>query len=400
MSRDRRQRRAARRAGLLAIGSAAMIAVALTAAFAPFPGKHPATATAAPRAQPPPTDTSLHPVKSPWPSPSPTPTPLPVAAPAPGSTTTLPAPTPHSYPAPIKTYPAPSPRTFPPPPPSSTPPPGSDLPPPVPQSVPLEGVITDNVATWNADTQSRAELAGRFVSMARPLPSTWLHSLMRVSAGAEPVIEVTPTAPGQPVVTLADITAGKRDGWLANLRAQIDALGRPVVISFAPEANGDWYSWGRDPAGLVAAWHHVHSVLGTAGITWLWQVSAVADPTGLRPYWPGPAEVDWVGLDGYYYFGWNTFAQRFQASLTEVGGFWSGQVLIAESAVSPNVGDGAAMASKITDLFAGVGGCQHCIGLVYFNLRPTGGGFYHPDFRLERYPAALAAYTKAVNGSW
>ena len=72
------------------------------------------------------------------------------------------------------------------------------------------------------------------------------------------------------------------------------------MVSFGPEANGGWYTWGRQPVNYVKAFRYVHGKLGTGGITWLWQVSSIttADPT---PYWPGSAYVDWAGLDGYYY---------------------------------------------------------------------------------------------------
>jgi hypothetical protein len=239
--------------------------------------------------------------------------------------------------------------------------------------------------------------------MAVPLAPTFLHSVMRVDGSAEPVIEILPTSPGQPSLSLEEIAAGAADTWLTGLRSQITALGRPVVISFAPESNGHWYSWGQDPAGFVAAYRHVHDVIGTTGVTWMWQVSArnPNDPAtdDFTPYWPGPAVVDWAGLDGYYYYPTDTFHWRFTASLTELKGLWAGPVLIAESAVSPAVGDGAKMAADIADLFAGVADNQ-LLGLVYFNLKPGGGGFFHPDFTLQNYPAALAAYTKAVNAPW
>jgi hypothetical protein len=320
------------------------------------------------------------------------------AYPAPARTYAAPA---RAYPAPARTYPAPA-RTYAAPKPRRhhARPPASDLPPPVGLTPPVAGVVTADVPGWNAMTQSTAQLAVSYVSMATPLAPSWLHSVLRVDAGAEPVIEITPTAPGQPPLTLAQITAGQADPWLAGLRGQIDTMGRPVVVSFAPEANGTWYAWSGDPAGFTAAWRHVRQVIGTNGVTWMWQVSAhnIGDPAtaDIGAYWPGAGQVDWAGLDGYYYSPGDNFELRFAHSLAEVGSWWAGPVIVAETAVSPATGT---MAADVADLFAGVA-AHHLYGMVYLNLKPDGGGFYHPDFRLENYPDALAAYVKAVNDPW
>jgi len=374
-----------------------------------------------------PTGTGSSSALSPSPSPSccpasPAPGPaVPVAYPAPSRT--YPAPT-RTYPAPTRTYPAPPPstwpapaRTYPPPPPSPTPPPGADLPPPVPLIQPMQGVVDGDVAAWNTLTHHTAQLAAFYVSIAKPLAPTFVHSVLRTAAGARPVIEITPTALGQPALSLASITAGQHDDWLTALRAQITTMGRPVVLSFAPEPNGRWYSWGLQPAAFKAAWAHVHQVIGTAGITWLWQVSA--SPRGgssstadVMAYWPGPATTDWIGLDGYYYRpkigtrAADTFASIFGWSLSEVTALGK-PVLIAETAVSPAFisADGQRhpldVAADIADLFAGVA-AHHLLGLIYFDLTPQcppSCGTFKPDFRLANNPPALAAYIQQV-ASW
>ena len=71
----------------------------------------------------------------------------------------------------------------------------------------------------------------------------------------------------------------------------------------------------------------------------------------------------------------------------------------AETGVSPATGHQAA---GVTQLFAGVAK-YGLLGLVYFNLPPNCPpqcGPYHPDVRLDRSPAALAAYQEAVNAQW
>jgi hypothetical protein len=263
-------------------------------------------------------------------------------------------------------------------------------------------VATADVGHWNQITGSRAQLVIRYVSLARPLAPWFLHGAMRTALGATPVLELTPTAPGQPPVSLADIVAGRKDGWLKAFRDQVQALHRPVIVSFAPEMNGRWYSWGQDPAGFVHAWRHAHAIIGGTDhwVTWMFQPSArnPGDPatSDFRAYWPGGDVVDWFGMDGYLYRPADTFESRFGASIREAESFWGGPILIAETAVSPATGH---IATGITDLFAGVAK-YGLLGLVYLNLQPNGGGFYHPDFRLDNQPDALKAYTEAVNNPW
>lgn len=416
MSAPGTRRKASRTATGLACAAVLMVLASLGAAFVPAGHGHPLpSAQAAPGRMgnldpaattgPPATTRPAQPGSTPVAAaPHTYPPPSRVTYPPP-SRVTYPAPSPATYPAPAPaTYPAPS-RTYPPPPPSPPKPPGWDLPPPAQLTPPLEGVVTTDVPAWDAATASRAQLAVSYVSMAAPLAPSFLHSVMRTDGSAEPVIEITPTAPGQPPLSLAQIAAGQADPWLRAMAAQIASLARPVVISFAPEPNGRWYAWGQQPAAFVQAWDHVHQVIGAGWVTWMWQVSAhnATDPATQDPfagYWPGSSEVDWVGLDGYYYQPGDSFALRFNATLAEAEANWAGPVIIAETAVSPGLGKG--MAAAVADLFSGVA-ADHLLGLIYFDLNvcpASGCGPYKQDFRLENSPAALAQFRQSVAGAW
>jgi hypothetical protein len=402
-----RTKRAGRAATALAVASVVMVLVALGAAFVP----------------------PLHLIRSSPPASAAT-TPAGTTIPSTAADPHSPARSPSAYfsprsadrPPPLaytpsavspRTYPAPSPRTYPAPPPSPTPPPGADLP-PVSQLVPpLAGVVTQDVPGWDAMTASHAQLAVSYVSMAVPLAPTFLHSVMRADDGAEPVIEIVPTSPGQPKLTLEQISGGTADTWLRELAAQIATLGRPVVVSFAPEANGSWYAWSNDAPGFVAAWQHVHQVIGTSWVTWMWQMSATPTfSTSASAWWPGSGVVDWVGLDGYLYAPGDSFSLRFTAALGAVERWWSGPVIIAETAVSPALNVATpppppapgSQAAGITDLFNGVA-ADHLLGLIYFDLNvcpplPSGCGPFKQDFVLQNNPDAVAAYRQAVSGSW
>jgi Glycosyl hydrolase family 26 len=198
-------------------------------------------------------------------------------------------------------------------------------------------------------------------------------------------------------VSMASIAAGQQDGYLRSFAQQVRSFGYPVVIGFAHEMNGPWYSWGYGhtaPRVWVAAWRHVVTVFKRAGasnVTWLWTASSGArDPSLLRAYWPGAAYVDWVGIDGYFYYPTRSFTDIFGPSIKVVRGLTHAPILLSETAVGPSAGQ----AHMIPDLFAGIRD-RHLLGLVWFDISQH-AGVYHQDWRLEGHPAALRLFRRGV----
>jgi Glycosyl hydrolase family 26 len=211
--------------------------------------------------------------------------------------------------------------------------------------------------------------------------------------GAEPLVQIYPGRH----MTLAQVAHGKRDGYLHRYAAQVRAFGHPVILSFAPEPNGSWYSWGwthTPPATWVAAWRHVVRVFRAAragNVTWMLTLN-VAFPDSGPPsaYWPGAAYVDWIGIDGYFVRHGDTFKSLFLPTLHEVRRFTHKPVLISETAVGPAAGQ----VRGITNLFAAVHR-QRLTGLVWFD-QAQHQGIYHQDWRLEDSAAALAKFRRAA----
>jgi hypothetical protein len=204
------------------------------------------------------------------------------------------------------------------------------------------------------------------------------------AAGTIPLIQLMPYR-----VSLASVVNGGEDDWLRSYARAVAAYQRPVILGFAPEMNGSWYSWGdthASPAEYIAAWRHVVTVFrgqGALNVTWLWTVNVAIVASGnnpsngvaaVTPWWPGNAWVDWVGVDGY--FG-NTLSQT--RALTPK------PVLISETAIAPAAGK----AAKIPGLFAGAHAAG-MVGLVWFDLPGN------RDWLLEDNQAALAAFRAAV----
>lgn len=198
-------------------------------------------------------------------------------------------------------------------------------------------------------------------------------------------------------VTLASVAAGGSDAYLRSYADAVAAFGHPVILSFGHEMNGNWYSWGyghTPPATFVAAWRHVVQVFraaGAANVTWLWAVNSVnGASSALRQWWPGPAWVDWTGVDGYYFRSTDTFDSVFGQTIAAIRAISGAPLLIAETAV----GTTADRVSQIDALFAGVR-AQRLAGVVWFD-EAQHAGIYHQDWRLEHDADACAAFTAAA----
>lgn len=212
------------------------------------------------------------------------------------------------------------------------------------------------------------------------------------SRGAEPFVQIYPDR-----LTMAQVASGHGDGYLRSYAAQVRAFGHPVILSFAPEANGPWYDygWSQAPPGeWVAAWRHVVTVFRRAGarnVTWLWTINVDFPRSGpIKDYWPGAAYVDWIGIDGYYVRPGTTFTSVFGRTLGEVRAITRKPVLLSETAA----GQVAGQARSIRNMFAAIQRL-HLLGLVWFD-QAQHHGIYHQNWRLEGHPAAVAAFRSAL----
>ena len=232
--------------------------------------------------------------------------------------------------------------------------------------------------------------------------SSWFERFQRAFAeraaahGAIPMIQLQPFN-----ISLAEIVAGRYDTYLRSYASAVRSYGRPVILSFAHEMNGNWYSWGYphvSPVLWVAAWRHVVSLfraLGATNVTWLWAPNAEEPGTpSLRAYWPGARYVTWVGLDGYLTTWSETFSSVFGASIAAIRRLTAQPLLIAETAVGPVAGQVA----KIGEIFSGMRQ-DRLLGIVWFDVAQH-GGITRQDWRLEGNPAALAEFRGEVRRYW
>lgn len=241
------------------------------------------------------------------------------------------------------------------------------------------GAADSSYQAFATSTGVDPAIVEHYIHPSEPIPTAF-------AGPAEPLVQVEPRhAP------LSAVAAGKYDGWLRELAAEAKAYGRPLILGWAPEMNGPWYSWGYgtvSPSAYIKAWRHVVTVFRQAGasnVTWLWTVN-VASPGVSSPalWWPGSAWVGLAGIDGYYDTAADTYSSRIAPTVTAVRKFWHGPVILSETAAAPEAGQ----AAKIADLFAGAS-ADHLAGLVWFNLQGN------KDWRLQG-AAARAAFRSAA----
>ncbi|MEV6600935.1 glycosyl hydrolase [Actinoplanes sp. NPDC051346] len=196
---------------------------------------------------------------------------------------------------------------------------------------------------------------------------------------------------------LADITSGASDELIARTARRLKSLGRPVLLRWGWEMNGDWYAWspsrnGKDPAGYIQSWRRIHGIFaeqGATNVSWVWSLnwnsSPAADWNTFAALYPGDKYVDWVGVSGYNLhreapdklFGpiYRSYAARKPIMITEVGSVDRG---------------GRTKADWITLLAQWVEAHPAVGGVVWFDTDTHPG--YAEKWRVDTDAASLAAY--------
>lgn len=214
------------------------------------------------------------------------------------------------------------------------------------------------------------------------------------TSGAVPVVQLQPDG-----VKLATITSGQWDRYLKSYAAAVKEFKYPVILSFGHEMNGTWYSWGsghESPRGFVNAWRHVVTIFrqaGAANVRWMWTITTVTNSgPWIGEWWPGIEWVNFIGVDGYYYYSSSTFTTVFGQTLTDIRQFTKAPVVISEVGIGIN----ANRDKQISGLFAGAR-VNRIGGIIWFDVSQN-DGIYHQDWRLEGDKSALSAFRAGASG--
>jgi cellulose synthase (UDP-forming) len=140
-------------------------------------------------------------------------------------------------------------------------------------------------------------LAG-WLSFSTRSPEPFLQS---VPAGAQAMINWEPSQ-----VPIEDIAAGRYDAYLERWAHAVAAHRAPVLIRFAQEMNGHWFSWSRyGPVAYVRAWRHIVRIFrreGASNARFIWAPDGIIGEPSARwrhelvPWYPGRAYVSYIGM--------------------------------------------------------------------------------------------------------
>ena len=263
----------------------------------------------------------------------------------------------------------------------------------------IAGVVTENLSAFDSVCGCRPDLAVHYVRWGENLATSQTLAAGMLADGASPLLEIEPYG-----VSLAGIAAGRDDAWLLSYAAMVRSLKSQVMLSFAPEANGNWYSWGypkSTPAQFVAAWRHVVTLFRQAGAVnsrWAWLMNfSYPGSTPLAELWPGGAYVNTAGIDGYFTAPSVTFAARFGPTIAAVRKLTAGPLLIGETGAAA----ATLKASAIGQVTAGVR-AYGLAGFILFDIDqqngrdPAAPAVNRNDWSIDNDPAALAEFKAEV----
>jgi hypothetical protein len=259
----------------------------------------------------------------------------------------------------------------------------------------VTGIVADNTAAFDQRCGCRPDVAVHYVHWGESPTAMRMSLDFMIADGAVPMLELEPF--GVPLVGIAE---GRDDAYLLKYASALRSLHAQVLMSFEPESNGNWYSWGYThvrPAVEVAAWRHVVQLFRHAGdhnVTWVWIINIAYPGSGpIAALWPGSEYVDETGIDGYFQSSHDTFISVFGPALAAVHRITGKPVLISETSASPEAGQSRALGQ----LAAGV--IRYGLaGFIWFDIDQAGQrGRGKADWSIDEDPSALAAYREITD---
>jgi len=229
------------------------------------------------------------------------------------------------------------------------------------------------------------------------------------SRGAVPMIAWEPFSYSGKSFPLSAIQRGKFDSYIRESARAARDWGRPILVRFAHEMNGDWYPWGRGLEGnnsyrFRAVWRRVVRLFreqGATNVQWVWTPNVnTGGDFPFRDLYPGDRWVDWVGFDGFNWAQageWNSFTDIVDNTYEEIARISDRPMIVGETGSSDSGGDKAewitsALTREIPKL-------PRIRAVVWFDARfegaaESGDGL---DPRVDSSPEALRAFRAGIS---
>jgi beta-mannanase len=212
-------------------------------------------------------------------------------------------------------------------------------------------------------------------------PTTPTATLERVLAnGATPMIDWR-CGPSD-----ATILSGRDDALITSFARELAQLKAPVFLRWFYEFNfpnsPDYKACiGKlGPAGYAAAFRHIHALFTAAGasnVSFVWCIASGGQDRDWIKYYPGPAYVDWIAVDGYlrnstaYRAG--QFAQLFSSWYATFDSFGKPMMITETAALAGAQGPYLSDVQHSLD-----NGYPMVRGVLYFDAPGKGGTYHYP----------------------
>ena len=218
----------------------------------------------------------------------------------------------------------------------------------------------------------------RLPELVAPTPTATLEKVL--ANGATPMIDWR-CGPSD-----ATILSGQDDALITSFATELAQLKAPVFLRWFYEFNfpnsPDYKACiGKlGPAGYAAAFRHIHALFTAAGasnVSFVWCIASGGQDRDWIKYYPGPAYVDWIAVDGYlrnsttYQAG--QFAQLFGSWYSTFDSFGKPMMITETAALAGAQGPYLSDVKQSLD-----NGYPMIRGVLYFDAPGKGGTYHYP----------------------
>jgi hypothetical protein len=225
---------------------------------------------------------------------------------------------------------------------------------------------------------------------------------------------------------LAAIEAGKWDTYIDAWARDARGWGKPLLVSWGLEMNGNWFPWSgvfhgagkripgtsppryEGPETFKRVYRHVVDRVRAAGATnvsWVFQTNNTADPdkpwNRMAAYYPGSVYVDWLAMSAYgkQYAGedWVPVKEAILDHYPELAAIDPTKpIILAEWGVAEFPKQGSKAAWLREALSAMAHKLPRLKGAVFWHERWQNGDSSYSNLYVDSSPKALAAYRDGV----
>ena len=260
------------------------------------------------------------------------------------------------------------------------------------------GVYQDNPAKTTPGLRKavggKVRVVSIYLTTGKPIPA----SVVRMANSQKVQLMITwmpdngKRKRSQPKFRLAKIAKGSQDKNLVALGRQTKRLKVTPIIRPMPEMNTPWYPWSgtankNNAKSYRAAFTRVRKQLkkGNRKLNVMWAPyvrSFPEKPTNtIANYFPGPAAVDLVGVSGYNFGTFKTFAwadpfDLFRVAYRDISALSAKPFWIAETGSTNKGGSKALWISRMGNLQSKF---PKLAGVVWYDVKEQNG-----DFRVQQ----------------